>query len=90
MSFKDYEILFQMYNKVPLVSISDDQRVHLDSPDANYIGTVHHGIPADLFPFTANPSPQTVVGLNGTAKTMTPTERPYLAFLGSQSINYFL
>lgn len=36
----------------PLVSISDAQRRFL--PDASWLGTVHHGVPADLF----QPSPR--------------------------------
>jgi glycosyltransferase involved in cell wall biosynthesis len=37
----------------PLVSISDDQRSSL--PSANWVGTVHHGLPRDLLPFTPAP-----------------------------------
>jgi glycosyltransferase involved in cell wall biosynthesis len=33
----------------PLVSISDDQRNSM--PSANWVGTVHHGLPCDLLPF---------------------------------------
>ncbi len=38
--------LYRLYNKVPVVSISDAQRVPL--PHANYVATVHHGLPQDL------------------------------------------
>ena len=34
------------FGKMPLVSISDDQRKPL--PHANFVATIHHGIPADL------------------------------------------
>jgi glycosyltransferase involved in cell wall biosynthesis len=38
--------LFRTFPDAPLVSISDAQRSPL--PGANFIGTVHHGLPADL------------------------------------------
>jgi glycosyltransferase involved in cell wall biosynthesis len=66
LSFQDMATLFELFNTVPLVSISEDQRKHLASKP-NWVGTVLHGIPKDMFPFTAHPRP------NGT---------PYLAFLG--------
>jgi glycosyltransferase involved in cell wall biosynthesis len=37
----------------PLVAISDNQRGSL--PSANWVGTVHHGLPRDLLPFNATP-----------------------------------
>jgi glycosyltransferase involved in cell wall biosynthesis len=38
--------LFRTFPDAPLVSISNAQRRPL--PEANFIGTVHHGLPADL------------------------------------------
>ena len=38
--------IYDCFPDVPLVSISDAQRRPL--PNANFIGTVHHGLPADL------------------------------------------
>lgn len=38
--------IYESFPDVPLVSISDAQRRPL--PNANFIGTVHHGLPADL------------------------------------------
>ncbi len=38
--------LYRLYNDVPVVSISDAQRAPL--PHANYIATVHHGLPQNL------------------------------------------
>jgi glycosyltransferase involved in cell wall biosynthesis len=38
--------LYAMFPHVQVVSISDSQRGPL--PDANYIATIHHGLPADL------------------------------------------
>jgi glycosyltransferase involved in cell wall biosynthesis len=47
----ELEQLYREYTDIPLVSISDAQR--RPAPDANWIGTVHHGI--DLDNFTFNP-----------------------------------
>jgi glycosyltransferase involved in cell wall biosynthesis len=38
--------LYELYNEVPVISISDVQREPL--PQANYIATVHHGLPQNL------------------------------------------
>jgi glycosyltransferase involved in cell wall biosynthesis len=50
----DYKPLFQRFSRHPLVSISDSQRKPL--PGANWLGTVHHGLPLDLYRF--HPRPQ--------------------------------
>jgi glycosyltransferase involved in cell wall biosynthesis len=39
--------IFEEYAEMPVVSISDAQRTPL--PNANWLGTVHHGIPKDLY-----------------------------------------
>lgn len=44
----ELEPLFETFGNAPLVSISDDQRAPL--PDANWVATVYHGLPADLLP----------------------------------------
>jgi glycosyltransferase involved in cell wall biosynthesis len=44
--------VFQEYADMPIVSISDAQRIPL--PDANWQGTVYHGLP-DLYSFHPNP-----------------------------------
>src|SRR5262249_30800749 len=41
--------LYDDYSEVALVSVSDAQRNPL--PHANWIGTVHHGLPSELFRF---------------------------------------
>ena len=41
--------IYRELDAVPLVSISDAQRAPLR--DANWIATVHHGVPAELYPF---------------------------------------
>jgi glycosyltransferase involved in cell wall biosynthesis len=45
----DLAALFEEFRDVPLVSISKDQRRPL--PEANWAGTVHHGLPRDSFTF---------------------------------------
>jgi glycosyltransferase involved in cell wall biosynthesis len=45
--------LYQEYREMPVVSISDNQRVPL--PWLNYQGTVYHGLPADLHTFHPQP-----------------------------------
>lgn len=45
--------LYQEFSDLPVVSISDAQRTPL--PHANWIGTAHHGLPAEGFRF--NPEP---------------------------------
>ena len=44
----DLAPLHRAFPDVPLVSISDDQCRPL--PDANWVGTIHHGLPTDLLP----------------------------------------
>jgi len=46
----DLRDLLDEYRDVPLVSISDDQRA--STPNANWQGTVHHGLPRDLHTFS--------------------------------------
>jgi len=50
----DLKPLYTVFSDTPLVSISDDQRRPM--PPVNWLGTVHHGLPADLLPFQAQPS----------------------------------
>jgi glycosyltransferase involved in cell wall biosynthesis len=49
----DLRALLEAYRDVPLVSISNDQRRPI--PDANWRGTVHHGLPRDAFTFRGEP-----------------------------------
>jgi glycosyltransferase involved in cell wall biosynthesis len=49
----DLGALFAEYRDVPLVSISDDQRRAI--PEANWQGTVYHGLPRDAFTFRESP-----------------------------------
>jgi glycosyltransferase involved in cell wall biosynthesis len=45
--------LYQEYRHVPVISISDAQRRPL--PSANWLGTVYHGLPEDLYTFREQP-----------------------------------
>jgi glycosyltransferase involved in cell wall biosynthesis len=49
----DLKSLFEEYEEVPLVSISDSQRLPL--PDANWLATVYHGLPRGLHTFRNQP-----------------------------------
>lgn len=49
----DLRALFEEYRDVPLVSISNDQRRPI--PDANWQGTVYHGLPRGAFTFRGEP-----------------------------------
>jgi glycosyltransferase involved in cell wall biosynthesis len=42
--------LFDEFRDIPCVSISDAQRAPL--PQAGWVGTIHHGLPGDLLPFS--------------------------------------
>jgi glycosyltransferase involved in cell wall biosynthesis len=53
--------LYQEYEDLPLVSISDAQRVPI--PHANWVATIHHGI--DLDQFTFNPVPGSYLAFLG-------------------------
>lgn len=41
--------LYGHFRNVPVVSISDSQRVPL--PEAGWVRTIHHGLPEDLYPY---------------------------------------
>jgi glycosyltransferase involved in cell wall biosynthesis len=43
---------YRMFRELPLVSVSNDQHKYLRH--ANWVGTVHHGLPRDLLPFQPN------------------------------------
>ena len=49
----DLAALHRHFADQPLVSISDSQRRLM--PDANWAGTVHHGLPKDLYRFRSKP-----------------------------------
>lgn len=45
----DLSVLFKEFSEIPLVSISNSQRIPL--PFSNFVKTIYHGIPADLLKF---------------------------------------
>ncbi|MBS7698692.1 MULTISPECIES: glycosyltransferase family 4 protein [unclassified Chelatococcus] len=49
----DLEPFYRAFPEIPLVSISDNQRRPM--PPVNWVGTVPHGLPADLLPFVSEP-----------------------------------
>jgi glycosyltransferase involved in cell wall biosynthesis len=50
----DLRPFYKAFPDIPLVSISNDQRRPM--PPANWSGTVYHGLPVDLLPFTEKPN----------------------------------
>lgn len=46
----DLKPFYSVFSDIPLVSISDDQRKPM--PPVNWAGTVYHGLPPDLLPFS--------------------------------------
>lgn len=44
--FADIQLLYRGFPEMPLVSISKSQRSQV--PEANFLGTIYHGLPADL------------------------------------------
>ncbi|MEK0082372.1 glycosyltransferase family 4 protein [Geminicoccaceae bacterium SYSU G07066] len=49
----DLHGIYREFRDMPVVSISNDQRRPM--PWARWVGTVHHGLPLDLLPFTPEP-----------------------------------
>jgi glycosyltransferase involved in cell wall biosynthesis len=47
----DLRPLYREFSEAPVVSISDSQRIPL--PHANYVSTVYHGLPRDLYTYHA-------------------------------------
>lgn len=66
----DLAPFYRMFPDIPLVSISDDQRKPI--ADANWVGTVHHGLPRDLLPFR----PRGASGYLAFLGRISPEKRP--------------
>lgn len=66
----DIAAFYAVFPDLPLISISDSQRVHL--PWANWLATVHHGLPRDLLPF----SPAGTGGYLAFLGRISPEKRP--------------
>jgi glycosyltransferase involved in cell wall biosynthesis len=69
---KDLSAAYARWNRFPLVSISDFQRHPM--PWANWVGTVHHGFPAELYEF--RPAGEGYLAFLG---RISPEKRPDLA-----------
>ncbi len=46
----DFMPVYEAYPHMPLISISESQRLPMP-PDVNWLATVHHGLPPDVCPF---------------------------------------
>ena len=53
LDMKDLAGVYSRWPQFPVVSISNAQRIHL--PDANWAGTVYHGMPSELYRFSPTP-----------------------------------
>jgi glycosyltransferase involved in cell wall biosynthesis len=53
LDLRDLAPFYTHFAELPVVSISHSQRLPL--PHANWVRTVHHGLPLDLLPFSAAP-----------------------------------
>ncbi|KAI1697721.1 glycosyl transferases group 1 domain-containing protein [Ditylenchus destructor] len=71
MGLPSYVPFFNYFNKNPLISISNDQRTHLNA-HPNWVGTVYHGIPKDSLPFTENPKGTYLAFLGRTSEEKKP------------------
>jgi len=69
----DLRPFYEAFAEVPLVSISGDQRRPM--PPVNWAGTVAHGLPADLLPFSARADGGYLAFLG----RISPERRPELA-----------
>jgi glycosyltransferase involved in cell wall biosynthesis len=54
LDMKDLPEVYERFFDYPLVSISDNQRKHM--PDANWLATVHHGLPPHVYRFSDHPN----------------------------------
>ena len=68
----DLAPFYAVFRDLPLASISNDQRGYLRN--ANWLGTVYHGIPRDLLPFRTKPD-----GYLAFLGRISPEKRPDLA-----------
>jgi glycosyltransferase involved in cell wall biosynthesis len=50
LDLRDFHPIYQAFPNMPLVSISDDQRRPM--PPVNWVSTIHHGLPPQLFRFS--------------------------------------
>jgi glycosyltransferase involved in cell wall biosynthesis len=67
----DLEPFYRTFPEIPLVSISDHQR--LPMPPVNWVGTIHHGLPWDLCRFSPRPAANPYLAFLG---RISPEKRP--------------
>lgn len=79
LDLKDLPAVYARWPGFPLVSISDSQRQPL--PRANWLGTVAHGLPCELYPFREHPQGGYLAFLGRLA----PEKRPHLAIRLAQA-----
>jgi glycosyltransferase involved in cell wall biosynthesis len=65
---------YRIFHDLPLVSVSNDQRRYLRH--ANWVGTIHHGLPRDLLPFRPYVGADHYLAFLG---RISPEKRPDLA-----------
>ncbi|MBU6462195.1 MAG: glycosyltransferase family 4 protein [Bradyrhizobium sp.] len=68
----DLAPFYAVFRDLPVAAISNDQRRYLSG--ANWLGTVHHGLPPNLLPFHPNPD-----GYLAFLGRISPDKRPDLA-----------
>jgi glycosyltransferase involved in cell wall biosynthesis len=66
----DLAPFYRTFSDIPLVSISDDQRRPM--PPVNWVGTVPHGLPIDVLPFSAEPTGNYLAFLGRIAREKAP------------------
>jgi glycosyltransferase involved in cell wall biosynthesis len=76
----DLKPLYLGFGEMPLVSISDSQRRPI--PNANFVATIHHGIPMNLHKPTYNPRGGYVAFLG----RVSPEKRPERAILIARAL----
>jgi hypothetical protein len=66
LDLEDLPAAYARWPRFPLVSVSDAQRAPL--PGANWMATVHHGLPAGLLPFSETPRSPALYSSAGSAR----------------------
>ncbi len=72
LDLEEMQPIYRSYRDLPVVSISDNQRQPI--PELNWVRTVYHGLPRDLFKFS-----QQTDGYLAFLGRMSPEKRPDLA-----------
>jgi glycosyltransferase involved in cell wall biosynthesis len=67
----DLQPFYRTFPDIALVSISDHQR--LPMPPVHWVGTIHHGLPRHLYPFSPTPAAEPYLAFLG---RISPEKRP--------------